>query len=143
MEEYGTLTDTEQLLLVAAAVHGLGPNTDLNYANTARVVDQALRWRGLSADEVRSGWRTYDCDPAHKEVYEALVKMTLQHTLGGDRPPERTGPPLFEGGGNWGVPGDPSCPPCWPQYNSCRLTALGAQVAQELLNRHPEFRNKS
>jgi hypothetical protein len=48
--------------------------------------------------------------------------------------------PLFEGGGNWGVPGDPSRPACWPQYNACRLTTEGERVARELLDRHPVLR---
>ncbi len=141
MDDFNTLTQTERLLLMAAAVHGLGPHTDLNYANTARVVNQALRWRGLSAEEIRGGWRDRDCDPAHAEVYDALIRMTHQmQTVGPGRAPERPGPVLFEGSGNWGVPGDPDCPACWPQYNSCHLTAEGERIALELLERHPEFR---
>lgn len=143
MDECDTLTETERLLLMAAAVQNLGPHTDLSRANTARVVDQALRWRGLSDEEVRRGWREQECDPAHEELYDALIRMTREmHSVGPSRAPERAGPVLFEGGGNWGVPGDPSCPACWPQYNSCRLTAEGERVALELLERFPEFRKK-
>jgi hypothetical protein len=142
MDENETLTETEQLLLMAAAVHGMGPRTNLSYANTARVVDQVLRWRGLSAEEINNGWRQPECDPVHEEVYSALILMTHQkHSVGPGRAPGRPGVPLFEGGGNWGVPGDPSRPACWPQYNSCRLTAEGERVARELLERHPEYRN--
>src|SRR5262245_49504878 len=105
MDEGETLTETEWLLLMAAAVHELGPDTDLRRANTARVVNQVLRWRGLSAEEVRCGWRERDCDPIHEEVYKALIRMTHEtHRDGPGRAPERPGVPLFEGGGNWGVP---------------------------------------
>jgi hypothetical protein len=40
----GELTEAEQQLLMAAGVHGPGPATDLGRANTARVVNQVLRW---------------------------------------------------------------------------------------------------
>ena len=53
-----TLTETERLLLMAAAIHDLGPATDLGRANSARVVNQVLRWRGLSAEEITTGGRT-------------------------------------------------------------------------------------
>lgn len=133
------LTEIEQQLLRSAAVLGLGPATDLSRANTARVVDQVLRWRGLTAEQVDAGWRLEDCDPEHGTVYAALVRMTHQTDVDGPgRAPERPGPALFEGGGNWGVPGDPEQPACWPQYNSCRLTAEGERVARVLLERHPE-----
>jgi hypothetical protein len=141
MDQRETLTETERLLLMAAAVHELGPATDLSRANTARVVNQVLSWRGLSAEEVGGGWRELECGPIHEEVYNALIRMTHQtHRAGPGRTPERPGAPLFEDGGNWGVPGDPNSPACWPQYNSCRLTAAGERVAREFLGRHPEYR---
>ncbi len=134
------LTEVEQQLLMAAAVHGLGPATDLRRANTARVVDQVLRWRGLTAAQVNAGWRNEDCDPEHEAVCAALIRMTHHvHREGPGRAPERPGAALFEGGGNWGVPGDPNRPACWPQFNSCRLTAEGEQVARALLEQHPEY----
>jgi hypothetical protein len=144
MEEPENLTENERLLLLAAAVHDLGPDTDISGANTARIVNQVLRWRGLSAEQVRDGWRTRECDPLHQEVYDTLIRMTqMQHQAGGWRAPERPGAPLFEGAGNWGVPGDPSQPACWPQYNSCRLTGAGERLAQKLLTRYPEYSGKS
>jgi hypothetical protein len=134
------LTETEQQLLMAAALHGFGPNTDLGRANTARVVNQVLRWRGLSDEQILSGWWDEDCSPAHDAVYSALVRITHQtHRAGPGRPPERPGVALFEGGGNWGVPGDPDRPACWPQFNSCRLTAEGKRIARDLLAQHPEY----
>ena len=137
----GDLTEVEQQLLMAAAIYGLGPTADLGRANTARVVNQVLRWRGLSAAQINSGWRDEDCDPEHEAVYGALIRMTHEvHCQEPGRIPERWGEALFEGSGNWGVPGDPDRPACWPQYNSCRLTAEGERVARELLERHPEYR---
>ena len=74
----GDLTEVEQQLLMAAGVHGLGPATDLGRANTARVVNQVLRWRGLTAEQIDAGWQDEDCDPEHDAVYAALVRMTHQ-----------------------------------------------------------------
>ena len=152
MDDLETLTETERLLLMAAAVQGLGANADLSRANTARVVNQVLRWRGLSAEEISRGWLELEersvrkkrrkggySEPVHEEVYNVLVRMTRQMGRVG-RAPERPGEPLFEGSGNWGVPGDPKRPASWPHYNSCRLTAHGERIGQELLGRHPEYR---
>jgi len=92
MDRRETLTETEGLLLMAAAVHALGPATDLSRANTARVVDQVLRWRGLSAEEVRDGWQEQECGPIHAQVYNALIRMTHEIARAGPgRPPERPG----------------------------------------------------
>lgn len=144
MDGAGDLTEVERQLLMAAAVHGLGPATDLGRANTARIVNQVLRWRGLTAEQIKSGWRSEDCDPEHDAVYAALVRMTHQmHREGPGRAPERPGTALFEGGGNWGVPGDPQEPACWPQFNSCRLTADGERLARLLLEHHPEYRSSA
>jgi hypothetical protein len=126
---------------MAAAVHGLGPNTDLTRANTAKVVGQALRWAGLVDDELREAWDAMEDHPAIDQVYGALIRMTLQtQRVGPGRPPERPGEVLFEGSGNWGQPGDPECPPAFPHFNSCRLTARGEQLARELLERYPQYR---
>ena len=51
------LADMEQQLLVAAAVLGLGPSAEISRANTVRVVNQVLRWRGLTDEQIRAGWR--------------------------------------------------------------------------------------
>jgi hypothetical protein len=141
------LTEVEQQLLMAAAVHGLDPTTDLTWANAARVVNQVLRWRGLTAEQINAGWRGEECEecgPEHGAVYAALVRMTHQRCQDGVfRSGERPGPALFEGGGNWGVPGDPDQPACLPHYNSCRLTADGARLAHSLLEQHPEYRKSA
>jgi hypothetical protein len=140
----GDLTEVEQQLLMAAGVHGLGPATDLGRANTARVVNQVLRWRGLTAAQIDAGWQDEDCDPEHDAVYAALVRMTHQKCRDGSvRPGERPGPALFEGGGNWGVPGDPERPACWPHFNSCRLTAEGERLARSLSEQYPEYRKNA
>jgi hypothetical protein len=141
MDTRETLTEVEGLLLMAAAVHGMGPASDLSRANTERVVNQVLRWRGLSAEEIRDGWMEQGCGPIHEEIYSALIRMTCETARAGlGRPSARPGAPLFEGGGNWGVPADPNCPACMPQFNSCRLTAEGERLAQDLLAWHPEYR---
>lgn len=143
MDATESLTETERLLLMAAAVLDLGPQTDLHRANTVKVVAQVLRWRGLSEEDSRAGWDDLDQCSDKTDVYEALIGMTHQkHREGPGRPPERAGEPLFEGGGNWGIPGDPNHPACSPYYNTCRLTVRGEQVAEELLSRHPEYRDR-
>jgi len=153
MDEAETFSETEHLLLMAAVVQGLGPDTDLSRANTFRVVNQALLWSGVSAEEIRRGWMELESDEQGEQresslindkVYDVLVRMTHQLTrVGPGRPPERAGPPLFEGSGNWGVPGDPSCPACLPHFNSCRLTERGELIARALLEQHPEFRSRA
>jgi hypothetical protein len=145
MDEMDTLTEIEQLLLMAAATQGLGPGTDRGRANTVRIVDQALRWMGLTPEQVRQGWEQAwegeEPPSLNEDVYNALVRMTRQRCARGpDRPPERPGEALFEGGGNWGVPGDPSRPASWPHFNSCSLTAHGERLARALLGRYPAYR---
>lgn len=141
MNDIEILTKSERLLLMAAAVHGLGPGTDLTRANAARVVNQALIWTGLSSDKIRQGWECPEANPIIEETYNALVRMTRElHRGKPGRNPERIDDALFEGGGNWGVPCDPNSPAAWPQFNSCRLTANGERIARELLERHPEYR---
>ena len=55
MDDSDRLTETERQLLMAAAVHGLGPGTDLSRANTARVVNQVLQWRGAAQKKSATG----------------------------------------------------------------------------------------
>jgi hypothetical protein len=115
------LTETERQLLMAAAVHRLGPGTDLGRANTARIVNEVLGWRGLNSEQIESGWRDEGPDPAHQAVYTTLVHMTHQMDRDGPgRAPQRPGPALFEGAGN------------------CGLTAEGERVARLLLEQNPE-----
>ena len=123
------VSGVEQQLLIAALVLGLTPSIELYRANSARVVNQVLSWRGMTKEQIDSGWRDDDCDPEHKLVYSALVKLI--HT-------NHDEVLLFEGAGNWGVPSDPDRPACHPQFNSCRLTAEGEKLAVFLLEQHPE-----
>lgn len=129
MDDHESLSVTERRLLMAAAVQGLFADTDLTSgtASTFRVVDQALQWQRLSAEEILTGWDKEGT--VNAQVYNVLVGLF-----------HRPGAPLFEGYGNWGVPGDPSCPASWAHYNSCRLTARGERIALDLLSQHPEFR---
>jgi hypothetical protein len=134
------LSEIERQLLMAAAVQGLGPATDLERANTAKVVNQVLRWRGFSAEEVNAGWWDEDFAPEHGAVYEVLIGLVYQVNNESSRHALRRGAALFEGRGNWGVPGVPNYPACSPQFNSCRLTAEGERLANELLKEQPEGR---
>jgi hypothetical protein len=137
MDETEMFSEIERLLLMAASARELGPSSSLVRANTAKVVEQALLWLGLSGEDIRQGWAKPKRFPINEEVYNVLNRMTFQFP---DRAPERPGEVLFEGGGNWGVPGDPNCPAPWPQYNSCRLTRHGERIARLLLEQHPEYR---
>jgi hypothetical protein len=148
VEEIETLSETERLLLMAAVVQGRGPRSDILHANTVKIIRQALRWLGVSDEEIYRGWWEEDGDeppakpPIYRDVYEVLIRMTQPIRANGrPRPPERPGRPLFEGGGNWGVPG--KLPACHPLFNSCRLTRRGERVARVLLARHPEYRNSA
>src|SRR5262245_34977059 len=109
------LTEMEKLLLMAAAVHGLGSQIDITSANSAIVVLQAIQWAGLDNQEFRQQWNRDKPHSALDQVYLPLVRMTQQLCRDGSiRAAERPGPALFEGRGNWGVPGDPKHPPCDP-----------------------------
>src|ERR1700722_9503473 len=91
MGDDGMITDTERLLLMAAAVHGLGPNNDMRRANAAKLVEQALQWLGLSVEEINRQCPDPE-SPRFEEVHNALVRMV--HQLQRDRPgrqPERPG----------------------------------------------------
>ena len=66
-----------------------------------------------------------------------------QYRDGWFQPAERPGPPLFQGAGNWGVPGDSNHPPSRPHFTACRLTADGVRLARLLLEQHPEYLKKA
>jgi hypothetical protein len=117
-----------KLLIMAAAVHGLGPETDLTYANTTRVMRQALHWAGLLLGDIEQCFESYDQAPPVTEFYDALTSMILQ-----SKPAEA----LFEGGGNWGGPG---LRPAAAHFTSCRLTERGWSLGNQLLERHPRYR---
>ena len=128
------ISEIERLLLMAAAVHGLGPGTDLSRANTAKVVDQVLKWTGVNDGEVREAWSSIESHPAMDRVYTVLISM-VQSDSG--KLPERPGDPLFKGGGNWGGPEES---PCNLHFNSCRLTELGERIAFQLLQENSHHR---
>jgi hypothetical protein len=136
------LTYPERLLLMAASVQGLGPRHTLTYANTARIVNQALGWLGFSGERTQELLHDETPNIAHR-VYDVLVWMTRQELRdGGWRPQQRPGAPLFDGSGNWGVPDDPESPACLPYFNSCRLTSQGSQLAKALLRQFPEYKGE-
>lgn len=137
MHDPEALTETEQMLLMAACVYGMGPESSLVNANTYRIVNQVLCWQALSDEEIHEGWNQDEYGPAHDLIYSALIRMTAH--LASERPPQRPGLPLFEGKGNWGDPRKPDRPACRPHYNSCRLTSEGERIARQLLELHPEY----
>ncbi|MCC7424306.1 MAG: hypothetical protein IT428_28900 [Planctomycetaceae bacterium] len=114
------LTEIQKQLLRAAAIAGLGSQTDLSRANTVRVIRPVLQWRGLTEEQIADGW---ECESAvvHNEVYKILIDMVHDAIF-------------FEGSGTWGDPRDSTRKACWPQYNSCRLTETGDALARELLD---------
>jgi hypothetical protein len=131
------LTQMEELLVMAAAVRGLGPNTRLT-ANANKVVGQALQWAGQMDEEVQEAVQNLEDHPAIKRCYAVLIRMIRQMLQNGlQKPPERPGDALFEGAGNFGSPG---APPAFPHFTSCRLTEYGESVARDLLRHHPEYR---
>ncbi len=131
------LTDMEKLLLMAAATNGLGPDTPWTRAHSSKVVGRALHWAGLVDDQVRTAWMSDEYCPAITQCYGALIRMIRQVLKVGFKEPERPGEPLFEGAGNFGTPDNPHA---MPQFTACWLTAYGMQVAQDLLEKHPEYR---
>jgi hypothetical protein len=125
----------EKLLLMAAAVRGLGPEADISRVTTPKVVLTAVKWAGLDSDEVSRQWNSIEWHDSLDEVYEPLIRLV--------HPPEGGEESLFEGGGNWGVPGDPDRPAADPHFNSCRLTPRGMRLALALLALHPEYQKMS
>lgn len=113
---------------MAAAVHEFGPWTDLTYANTAKVMRQALHWAGLLNAEIQTCFEGYGECPPVTQFYETLISMMPQ-----SKPPEV----LFECQGNWGGPGEPRAS---AHFTSCKLTQRGWQIANNLLERHPRYR---
>jgi hypothetical protein len=107
------LSEMERLLLMAAADHELGPDTDLSYANCARVVARVLLWEGLVDDEILAAWAESEYHPAIARCYGTLIAM-IQHQPSSEA--------LFEGQGNLGTPESPGA---FPHFTSCRLTRLG------------------
>ena len=63
----------------------------------------------------------------------AIPGVKVANFLHAARQAERPGEPLFEGGGNWGEPGNANRPPAWPHFNSCRLTAAGSSRATRIM----------
>jgi hypothetical protein len=135
----------ERLLLMAAAVQGRTSESDIDHANTAKIVAQVLWWTRPDFEAIQERWRAADYTLSFDEVYDPLVHMTQSRLRsGGFRPAKRPGPALFEGSGNWGsenwgVPGELGLPPADPLFNSCRLTSLGEQIARALLAQNPAY----
>src|SRR5262245_58466925 len=128
MVDPSSFSELEQLLLMAAVVHGLDSSTDLDYANASRVVGQALEWAGLMDEEVRAAWEDPGTEyhPVISRCYATLIRMIRRVDAG--TPPERPGEALFEGSGNFGTPEKPHA---YPHFTSCRLTLAGERIARQ------------
>jgi hypothetical protein len=133
------LTENEQLLLMAAAAQGFGPETDLSTANTYKVVRQIVYWSQID-ETIFDGWCEQQFEsPELDEIYRTLVGLVDQTPNRNGLSAGRPGPALFEGAGSWGNPdGDP---PCATRFNACRLTSLGEEQARRLLVRYPQYRD--
>src|SRR5688572_19529731 len=116
-----SLTQWDRLLLMAASVENLGPQTNLRYANSARVVRRALSWSGKMSDDDEAAWKLHEFFPAIRECCDALAQRIRND-------PADTA--LFEGFGNWGSDTED---PAFPHFTSCRLTPRGMQLAAQLL----------
>ncbi len=121
-----SLTPDQKLVVMAAAVHGLGPETALKYANARRVVRLSLIWKGFSGHALEAAWNPYDGSAVLNEIYRAMISLM----------PHESDEPLLEGAGN--VAGNP---PAFPDFTSCRLTALGMELAEQLLSERPDLRD--
>jgi hypothetical protein len=135
----------ERMLLMAAAAHGLNPQTDLQYANCGKVVGQVLEWAGLVDEAVRENWNSAggvsDYHPTIRRIYGDLIRMLSRPTReGGWKPPPRAGVALFEGSGNFGTSDNPMA---FPHFTSCRLTEEGERIARKLLEQNPQYRATS
>lgn len=137
MSDDDRLTEIERLLLMAAAIHDLGPQTNLRFANGRKVVGQALMWAGHLDKKLREAWESGEYDREIGAFYGALIRMT-QHMLRGGalRSPIRPGLALFEGSGNFGTPDEPGP---FPFFTAFRLTEHGAKVGSLLLEEHPQY----
>ena len=139
MSEANGFPTDEQLLIMAAAIHGFCSQTDLERANGDKIVGQALEWLGILKDRVRESWENYEYCEEIVAVYGTLIRVTHQlHKVGAGRPPASGETPIFEGSGNHGTPAEPGA---FPHFNSFRLTPHGEQLAAELLKQHPEFQS--
>lgn len=124
------MNNMQQLLLMAAYVLGLGPEIEMR-ANCAGVVAQALKWAGLWSNAIRTEWTDGESpaeDRSWEAWYDELIVM-IRHEPASDA--------LFQGGGNFG---SKSLPAAYPLYTSCRLTAAGWQIAEQLIEQHPEYK---
>lgn len=81
--------------------------------------------------EIQECFESYNECPPITRFYEALISMMPQSI-----PAEV----LFEGQGNWGGPG-PDEPRASAHFTSCRLTKRGWWLANQLLERHPHYRD--
>ena len=129
---------------MAAAVHGLSGRTPTSgEADTARIVNQVLRWRGLSrARSIQGGGTRTATRTDAQRSYSSADRMTHQiHVEGPGRTPERQERHCSKARVTGSITGRPL---------KRRLAGListrpglpptGERLAHELSERHPEYR---
>lgn len=130
-----SITDDEELLLIAALLEGMGPASSVDRGKkTSWLMWRAVSMSGrASADEMDAWVAHADPEPeAISALYDTLVRM-VQIRFQNPRLA------LFDGRGNWGDLSEPNSLPAHSNYNSIRLSKLGAEIAAELLAEHPEY----
>jgi hypothetical protein len=124
------LNEIQKRLLLAALVQNLRPGVPLT-ANCVLVVGTAIHWAGLlEYKQVAASFDDEDFQLSIKTYYGALIEL-IQH-----KPIEEA---LFEGAGNFGTPKEPKA---HPHFTACRLTTLGEQMAETLLEAVSEPRKR-
>lgn len=130
------LTEREQLILMAAYVHGSPLDGGIS-ANCNRVLAQALFWAGLWNDGVRlrlMGAEVAEVGPQDAATadgwYDVLIALTRQPAA------ER----LLQGWGNLGTP--EGHPAAWPAFTACGLTQEGWELAKKMLAERSELEIK-
>lgn len=115
------LNERERLLLMAAYLHGPGPEEELARANCWRVLREAMRWGGVLDEQVEATGG--QCDhPVVEEWYTVLIGMIDREWL-------------LRGAGNLGGEEGQAA---WPAYTGCGVTEEGRDLAERLWAEHPE-----
>jgi hypothetical protein len=106
---------------MAAHLHGPPPGNQI-YANSWRVLRQAMLWAGVLDDQIDATHGQED-QPVVYDWYHTLIEMTR-------RVPESA--TLLTGAGNLDLPARPA-------FTGCALTELGRTVAEQLFAAHPQY----
>lgn len=132
-----TLAPVEESLIVAAYFRGGSQSEQRWTSNSDQVLTLSLYYTGdITAEDCRS---RFSCRSHVQELYsedgqlteeiearyKVLIRLLAEH------------PELIEGGGNFQTP-------AFPTFTACRLTTVGLQLAERLIDafpRKPDFSN--